>query len=173
METKIWDTLLEYGIDSYRMSILSPIPTTAEQQIPIAKQIPQQVGLIFGMSIYTDTITPAAQPLITTADAENLYLTFKDGPTDFLQPVRLDEMNYNFVGVPNVNPQLYLPVNIQGNFDLSTSFYSNPSLIFSIAPAVTTIMLNLWYISTESYLFLIKQGVVKEDANRFLSGKRK
>lgn len=173
MKNKLWDTLFEYGIDTYVMSLLTPLPVIAETNIPIAKQIPQQVGLIFGLSVYTDTVTPANQPLITTADAENIYLTFKDGPTEFFQPIRLDNLNFTFVGVPNINPQRFMPVNIQGNFDLSTSFYANPTGVASVAPAVTTIMLNLWYISTESYLFLIEKGVVKQDPKQFLNGKRK
>lgn len=170
---KLKDTLFEYGIDTYLMSLQTVLPTTAENQIPIAKQIPQQVGLIYGLGIYTDGFTPANQPLITSTDAENIFLTFKDGPTEFFQPMRLDALIFKSSGFPLTSAEQYFPVNISGNFDLSTSFYANPTGVVSTDDETKNIMLNLWYISTESYLFLMKQGVVKEDGNRFLRGKRK
>jgi len=170
---KLKDTLFEYGIDTYLMSILTTVPTAADSQIPIAKQIPQQVGLIYGLGIYTDGFTPANQPLITSTDAENIFLTFKDGPTEFFQPLRLDALIFKSSGFPLTSAEQYFPVNIQGNFDLSTSFYANPTGVVSTDEEVKVIMLNLWYISTESYLYLIDKKVVNEDAKRFLRGKRK
>lgn len=168
----LWDILVKYGIDSYRMSIYTPIPSTAEQQIPISKQIPQQVGLIFGLSTYTDTVTPANQNLITTTNAGNLYLTFKDGPTEFFQPIRLNEMIYDFIGFPNTNQDRYMPVNINGNFDMSTSYYANPTNIVA-GETNPFIALNLWYISTNSYVWLMENKIIEQNIDNFLRGKRK
>lgn len=167
-QRKLEDILFTYGIDTYLMSILTNLPAVGEAVNPIAKQIPQQVGLIYGLSTYTDTVSPTNQTLISSADAENIYLTFKDGPTEFYQPQRMDSLIFKSAGFPNNNPNNYLPVFIQGNFDLSTSFYANPTAVIS-----KTIMLNLHYISTESYVALMEKGVVLDDANRFLKGKRK
>lgn len=168
----LMDALFEYGIDTYVSGIETSISTTNQREIPISKQISQPIGLIFGLSTYADTVTPANDPLISTTEAENLYLTFKDGPDEFFEPIRMDALIFNFSGFPNTNANRYLHVNIQANFDLSTSFYSNPTGIVSDEEGTKTIMLNLWYISTESYLFLIDQGVVKIDPKKYLKTKR-
>lgn len=173
--TKILDVLFAHGIPTYTMALSSPIPTTNENQIIISKQIPQQVGLIFGIYVYTDTVTPSNNPLITFTDATNLYLVLKDGPTDFFQPIRLDSLMFSFPGFPNIVEKRYLDVLIPGTFDLSTSFYSNPTgIVSAAAPALaTTIMLGLWYISTESYIYLIRNKIVSENAMRFIQAKMK
>lgn len=166
------DTLFQWGITSYVLGIETSISTANQRNIPIAKQIEQPVGLIFGFSIQTDTVTPANDPLITTANAENLYLNLKDGNAEFFMPVRLDQMIFNFSGFPNTNEDRFMRVNIKGNFDLSTSYYSNPTGIVSVEDEITTILLQMWYISTESYLFLIEKGVVVENAGQYLRTKR-
>lgn len=173
--SKILDVLFKHGIPTYTMALQSPIPTTNEAQLIISKQIPQQVGLIFGVYTYTDTVTPSNNPLITATDATNLYLVLKDGPTEFFQPIRLDSLMFTNPGFPNVDSKRYLDVLIPGTFDLSTSFYANPTGIVSAAAPelATNIMLGLWYISTESYLYLINNKIVDENALRFIKAKMK
>lgn len=153
------DLLIKTGIRSYVTSIISPVPTAAQIQIPIAKTIPSQVGLIYGMAIYTDTDDPQGNNLITFANAQELYMVLKDGPTEFLFNIRLDAMIFNLAGFPNLNPQGFLNVAIPGNFDMSTSYYQNPTGIVS-GEATTTIMLQLWYISTESYIWLMEKNYI-------------
>lgn len=163
---KLKDTLFEYAIDIYMMSIYTTM--VAENQVIISKQIPQQVGLIYGLSIYTDGVTPTNDALITSVNAESLFLTFKDGPTEFFQPLRLDQLIFKSSGFPNIDAEQYYPININGNFDLSTSFYANP-----LAIAAGKVMLNLHYISTESFLYLMNNKIVKQDPEAFMKGKRK
>lgn len=169
----IIEQLIKLGIPSYVTQIFTDIPTNAELNIQIAKQLPTQIGRIYGLSIYTDTVTPDNKPLITTTDAMNLYINLKHGATDFFENIRLDDMLSNFTGVPTLPSQKWLPVNIPGDFDLSTSSYINPtSIVSAAAPAAATVIaLNLWYISQKAYNTLEDQGLVLE--NGMLSDKAK
>jgi len=169
------EILFKAGIPTYVTSIITPIPTAVQVTLPIAKTIPQQIGLIFGLSIYADTVDPSNNPLITTANAQSLYMVLKDGPTDFFQPVRLSDMLQEFAGVPVIRNEKYLPVNIPGNFDLSTSSYLNPTgIVSAVAPALATvIMLDIWFISTEAYIWMMKKGFVeREFIEGFIKSKR-
>jgi hypothetical protein len=158
----LYSLILKYGLPSYVTSIITPVPATAQLQLQIAKKLPTQIGRIYGLSTYTDTIAPDASPLITTTDAQAIYLNLVDGATKFYTPVRLDELNFNFAGVPTPGEApRYMPVNLP-RFDLSTSEYINPSGVISAAPpaAPTVIMLNFHYIAFEAWNFLLKQKVV-------------
>lgn len=169
---KIQDILFAHGIPTYTMSLNVTIPLDNEAQLLIGKQIPQQVGLIFGMFTYTDTVSPSNNPLITAADASSLYLVLKDGPTEFFQPMRLDSLIFTVAGFPSINDRRYMDVLLPGTFDLSTSYISNPTGIVSDPEEkATVIMLGLWYISTESYLYLINKGIIDENALRFVNAK--
>lgn len=166
------EILFKTGVPSYVTNIITPIPTTAQRAIPIAKNIPQQVGLIYGLATYTDTVDPNNVNLITFANAQELYLNLKDGPTEFFQTVRLDALIFPLAGFPNQNPDTYMKVNIPGNFDMSTSNYLNPGGITAEA-AATNIMLQLWFISTESYIWLMKKGYLDDTyAQQFIDSKR-
>lgn len=162
--------LIYWGIPSYRTQIVTPIPTGITQEIQIAKQLPTQIGRIFGMSVYTDTVTPGNLPLITTADATNLYINIVHGATTFFENTRLDDLNFNPAGVPVLPADKWLPVNIPGDFDLSTSKYLNPTGIVSAAApaAATQIWLNLWYISEQSYKTLQARGFVLVNGQGFV-----
>jgi len=158
----LYSLILKYGLPSYLTNIISPVPVTAQVSIQIAKKLPTQIGRIYGLSIYTDTVAPDASPLITTTDAQVLYLNLVDGATKFYSPVRLDEMNFNFAGVPTPGESpRYMPVNLP-RFDLSTSEFINPTGIISApAPAVATvILLNFHYISFDAWNYLLQKKVV-------------
>lgn len=154
--------LFYLGIPTYRTTIFTPIPLTPQLTISLPKQLPTQIGRIIGLSVIADTVTPDNSPLITTTNAQNLYLFLRDGATEFFETVRLDDMLFNFAGVAAPDGRRYLPVNIPGDFDLSTSAFINPTGIVSApAPAAaTTIALNLWYISTNTYNRLEMDGRV-------------
>lgn len=117
------------------------------------------IGRIYGLSTYTDTPTPLNAASITTANATNLYLTFKKGSNDFAGAIRLSDMNYNplpaaTTGFPN---KRYLPVNLPGvgGIDLDKSFISNPTAIANL-----TVSLNLWYIDVQTYNLLEQNKIV-------------
>lgn len=156
--------LFKLGIPTYTTTIYSSLPVSSEVNIPIAKQLPTQIGRIYGMAIYCDSVTPDNKQLITTTDATNLYLTFKDGATNFFEDLRLTDLLSEFSGVPSPRPNSYLPVNIPGGFDLSTSFYINPTGIVAGATG-KTIALKLWYVSVPTYSTMLKKGMVLENAN--------
>jgi len=155
----ILEMLMKLGVPTLTTTIYSPIPTTASQQIEIAKQLPTQIGRIYGMAIYCDSVTPDNKDLITTTDSQFLYLTLKEGMANFIEDLRLDDMVSVFSGSPVSRPLPYLSVNIPNTFDLSTSFYANPTGILAGANN-KTIALKLWYISIETYNKLVKQGIL-------------
>lgn len=156
--------LLQYGLASYRVTLFISIPTTPEAEIPLPKQMPQNIGRIFGLSTYADTVTPANSTLITTSESQLLYFTFKDAATEFFINVRFDDLLYNFAGVPTPSGQKFLPVNLPGQFDLSNSFISNPTLIVTpAAPATKVIALTFHYISQKSYQLLLKGGYMLDE----------
>lgn len=156
--------LFKAGIPTYITKVITPIPTGAMNEIPISKTIPKQIGLIFGVALYTDSTDPQNNPQITTANATVLYWNLKDGTTIFIDSLRLTDMIYNPAGFPNVNPARYLPVNIPGTFDISTSFFSNPTGIISAAPPIapTVIQQTFWYVSTEGYIWLMQNKYVDD-----------
>lgn len=158
----ILETLFKLGVPTLKTAIYTPLPATAELQVEIAKQLPTQIGRIYGLSIYTDTVTPDQKNLITTTDSMSLYLTLKEGMANFLEDMRLDDMLYTFTGVPSNRPVNYFPCNIPNSFDLSTSFYSNPAGIVAGANN-KTIALNLFYISIPTYNRLVKKNILMEN----------
>jgi hypothetical protein len=155
--------LFKLGIPSYTTTLFTPIPATAVQQIQIAKQLPKSIGRIYGLSIYCDTVTPANDALITTTDAQNMYISLKDGTDLFYENVRLDDMLSTFTGVPSTRPQVYLPVSIQNEVDLSTSYYLNPTGIVAGANA-KTIALKLWFIDKPTYNMMLKNKMFMTNA---------
>ena len=112
------------------------------------------------MSIYCDTVTEDNLPLISTANAQALYLNLKWGAADFIQNIRLDDMLFNFAGATGLSPTRYLPVNVPKDFNLDQSRYINPTMI----PGPLNISLNLWYISTLTYARMEKLGLVQVNA---------
>jgi len=156
--------LLHWGTPTYTTTLYTPLPAVAQTKLTIAKQLPTQIGWIYGFSIHCDTVTPDNDPLISTSEAQNLYMTLKHGATDFYEDVRLDDMLTVYGGTPNQRPLNYLPASIPGDFDLSTSYYKNPTGIVTPPPApgvgTLTIALQIWYISMVTYNTLIANGAL-------------
>lgn len=161
MDFHYW--MIKQGIPYYRAAINTQISTENQLNIPLPKQLPTDIGRVFGLSTYCDGFSTDNSPLITSANAQNLYLNLKDGATDFFTPVRLDDLQFNFAGVPDKGER-YLPVNIP-RFDLSTSFFINPTGIVSAAsPAkAKVITLNVWYININTYNRLVAKGEVLQN----------
>lgn len=161
--TLLW--LTQLGIPTLKQTIITTISPNVQRNIPLPKQLPKDIGRIIGLSTYCDTVDPQNNPLITTAQAQILFLALKSGATEFYTPVRLDDLLFNFAGVPSPSGLKYHSVNIPGDFDLSTSYYINPTLIVSAAaPAPPiTIMLNLLYINVNTYKDLIARDIVLQN----------
>lgn len=169
----IEDIISKAGIPTYITKLVSQIPAAATLEIPMPKTIPKQIGLIYGLFTYTDTVDPANNPLITSADASVLYMVLKDGPDEFIQSIRLDDLQNTIVGVPLSRTERYYRCNIPGNFDLSTSFFQNPTGIVSapVPAAPTVIVIGVRFISTESVKFLVEHKYLDESVLTFITGK--
>ena len=136
----------------------------ATQQINIAQKLNTSIGLIYGISIDTQGVDPLNRALITDSDASNIYITLRQGSSDFLFQFRLNNFNFfNITGgvagaVNALNPYRYLPVNIPGigsgqSISLDQSYYNNPTLI-----AAGFIKLNLWYLTPSNVTLLQQRG---------------
>lgn len=152
--------LFQKGIATYTTTIYTPIPANPAQSFQIGKDMPLQIGRIFGMAIYTDGLTPDQADLVTSTDAFNLYINLKVGSANFVEEHRLSDMISFVAGVPittRSNP--FMEVNIPDGLDLSTSKYLNPTGIVAGANN-KTIALKLWYIGYETYNQLLKDNNV-------------
>lgn len=137
--------LFKLGIASWAQDIITPIPTTAATTFQIGKTLPTNVGFIYGLSTYADGLDPEGNTLITTTQAQGLYLNLQDGATQFFESIRMDDLLNTFAGTPVVRPQKYMPVCIP-DFDLSKSVYQNPNSFIS-----GTIRLKIWYVQTKDW----------------------
>lgn len=155
----------------HRLPVLHyPIYTTVvgTQTINIAEKLNTSIGLIYGVSIDTQGVDPSNRALITDVDCNNLFLTLRQGSSNFLQDMRLNNFNFFNVGVlasVNTNPYRFLPVNIPGtmsgeSISLDQSFYSNPTLI-----AAGIIKLNFWYLTPANVKLLVKKGEIMPIGN--------
>lgn len=138
------------------MSIFIELPTAGQLTFEIAKQMPTQIGWIYKMSTYTEGVTPDNKPLISTANANDLYLLFKDGGSEFIASKRLSDLVFQ-IPVPVLDAW---QCNIPGNIDLSQSKIQNPTQLVDDGTGIT-IMLNLTYIDWTSYEELVKRNYIK------------
>jgi len=142
---------LEYGIGSWVQDFITTLPTSptgvGSSSFEIGKNFPTDMGFIYGLACYADGVDSANNPLITTTQAQNMYLCAKDGATEFITDLRLSDMLNEFAGSPVVRPEKYMPINIP-SFDLSKSVYKNPLLF---AGTNITIRLKVWYIQTRDW----------------------
>lgn len=136
------------GIPTYMQSIYVTITNTRTINFP--KQMPNQIGWIYGISTYCDGVTPDNQTLPTTAQAEDLYTVWKAGQTEFIAAYRVSQLSFFNA---NGTDQQYQPVNIPSKISLDQSQIINPT-----GASGFTLMLNLFYIDEASYLNLIKSG---------------
>lgn len=145
--------LFKLGIPTYIESVFTSVPDTAEQQFNLPKQMPTQIGWIYGLSIYVGTVTPTNTALITMTDATNLFLVLKSGQSNFIESLRLDDMIFNqATGVRS----RYLEISVPNDISLDASFYQNPTGI--IGPK--QIMLNIHYISNVGRQTLVENGII-------------
>lgn len=138
-------TLFRMGIGTWIEDIPTLLPTPAAVTVPIGQTMPSNVGFIYGISTYADGVDSENQTLISTVQSQLIFMTLQDGPTQFIQKVRLSDLLNEVAGSPVVRAEKFTPVAIPA-FDLSKSFYQNPT---SVAGAV--IRLKLWYIQKDTW----------------------
>ena len=138
----------KYNIPTQITSIVVSFPVGVENKIVLPKTLQTNIGLIFGLSIYCDTVTATNQTLITTTEAGLLYLILKQGSSDFIDGIRFDDMLFNFSGVPTLPANKYLPVHIPAPFSLDQSYIANPTgIVAPAAPATKAVQVNFWYVN--------------------------
>lgn len=148
----IESAILRMGLRTRTQNIPTVLNGGSTQKI--GGQLQTDIGLIYGLSIYADTVDPSGNTLITTTQATNLYLTIAKGAQQFVQTLRLDDLLNVFAGSPLVRLSKFTPVLISyKDFALDVSFYSNPLLISG-----PEIYLMMWYIDMDSYQELINRG---------------
>lgn len=149
----ITSMLFRYGVTSWVQDIITPLPNPGSTNFQIGKNLPTDVGFIYGLSTYADGTDPDGNTLITTTQAQNIYLTLQNGATQFFSQLRMSDLLNEFAGSPIVRPEKFTPVNIP-IFDLSKSFYQNPTTVIN-----AVIRLKLWYIQKNQYDDLVKAGI--------------
>lgn len=157
---------LKMGIITFCDDVVTGIPLAASNEIQIANILQQDIGWIYGVSMYADSVDPQGNTLITTTQAQNLYIQFRNASINFMQYIRLDDLLNVYNGSPVIRPRGYKPVNIPGTysgsskFDISTSSYLNPTGIVSpAAPAAPIVVrLKLWFINSQNATELHKKG---------------
>jgi len=137
--------LFKLGIGTWVEDITTLLPAVASPTVQIGNTLPTNVGFIYGLSTYADSVDPDGNTLITSAQAMTIYLVLKDGPTEFIQYIRMDDLLNIVAGSPLVRNQKFTSVNIPA-FDLSKSYYKNPSSVLN-----ATIRLKLWYIQANDW----------------------
>lgn len=147
--------LFRMGVSTWVTDIITTLPVNAggagSSTFQIGKTLPENVGFIYGISTYADGVDALNNVLISTVQAQNLYVNFQNGPTVFAEQIRLSDLLNEFAGTPVVRPQKFTQVNIPV-FDLSKSYYQNP-VLFTAA----TIHLKLWYVDTADWNGIKKQ----------------
>lgn len=150
----IHETLLHWGVRTYFDSV--DIVLSGQNEQKFNGELQTDIGFIYGMSTYADTVWQDNSTLITTTQAQNLYLALKNGKVFSVQYIRMDDMLTVFAGSPIIRPTPYIPVNVyHEDFNLKSSFIQNPTLITG-----PTLVINMWYIGMKELQELEGRGFV-------------
>ncbi len=154
---KMENILFNFGVATWVMDIITPVPTTAASKIFIGKTLPKNVGYIYGISTYLDGVDSQNIALPTTIQAQALYITLQNSSTQFMSEIRISDFaNEELIAASfQVREKKYTPVSIP-NFDLSQSYYQNPTGI--VGPM--NIRLKLWYIQENDWK-RVQAGMLK------------
>jgi len=142
---EIQTVLFRMGIGTWSTDMVTIMPNPASPKFQIGKNLPTDVGFIYGLTTYADGTDPDGNTLISTAQAQNIYITLQDGATQFFEQIRMSDLLNEFAGSPIVRGEKFLPVAIPA-FDLSKSYYQNPN-----SYVTATIRLKLWYIQMNDW----------------------
>ena len=88
--------LFQLGIGTWVMDIVTAFPATAQSQITIGKTLPTNIGFIYGITSYADGVDALNQPLPSTNQSTQIYLTLQNGSTIFFEKVRLSDFQNDF-----------------------------------------------------------------------------
>jgi hypothetical protein len=174
------DFFFRMGIPTYCNDVVTNIPQQVTNEIkPIQNIMQSDIGYIYGMSVYADRTDPIGNIMITTTQAQNLYLQLRNGSISFGQYIALDDMLSTYAGSPVIREKKYLPFNIPGtyadhgkgapgqHFDISQSSYLNPTGIVSAATGPPIVIrLKFWYVPTVGATMLAKHGFFDPDHPR-------
>lgn len=152
----IQEMLFKNGVATWIQDIVTALPistgSTGSSEFQIGKNLATNIGFIYGLSVYADGVDNSGATLISTTQAQNMYLSLADGGTQFVQYIRLSDLLNEFAGSPVVRPDKFTPLNVPV-FDLSQSYYYNPNLYIN-----ATIRLKLWYIKKADFTMLKASG---------------
>lgn len=166
----ITSLIFKLGIATWCTDIITLFPATAlPNNTPIGKQLPSDVGFIYGINTYADGTKDAdGNTLPTTVQAQNIFITLQTGGTQFMSQIRLsDFLNEELIGASfQIRNDIFRPVNIPA-FDLSKSFYQNPTSIVNVA-----VRLKLWYIQVDDWTEAKKYMKAELDVNKHFHAKK-
>ncbi len=134
----MYDKRLE-NLDSnltYIEEIEITLPNPADTRIEIAQRMPQQIQVIYGVSTVVGGVTPDNQNTIVPGQDANIFITLFDKTMKFVDQLRIDQLVFS-----QDCEQKYLPVWIEGSFDLDRSIIINPTGIVD-----NVVVLYFWYI---------------------------
>ena len=143
---------------------------SGQTQQNLGANLQENVGLIIGLSVYTDGVDPVNQALITTAQSNVLYLNLVHGDRIVIQNIKLLDLLNQQAGSNIIRPEKYTDVLIRGqDLQLNTSQYLNPTLIGAGDPTINTpcVTLNMWYIDITDYKRLVEHKVIKDPQRDF------
>lgn len=135
-----------------------------QQSQPLGANLQTNVGLIIGLSVYTDGVDPTNQALISTAQSNVLYLQLVHGDKTIIQNLKLLDLLNQQAGTNIIRPDKYTDVLIRSeDLQLNVSQYLNPTLIGSATTTLATpcVILNMWYIDISDYRRLQEHKIVK------------
>lgn len=142
--------LFQLGIGTWETEFITSAPANpttgaGSPNFEVGKNLPTDVGFIYGLSMDADAIGNDGLPLPTTSQAQNMYIRLKDGGTEFMEPFKLSDLLNELAGSPAVRIKRYMDVAIP-RFDLSKSEYVNPLLYTGF-----NLHLRFWYINTADW----------------------
>jgi len=124
-------------------------------------KLPTDIGQIFGLTLYADSVNNAGIQLISTTQAQNLWLNIFKGATQVIKPIRSDDMLNVYGGSPLVREKKYLPVSIPWyDFSLDQSFINNPLLYAGTTDDPLQVYIALWYIPVNQWNDLQSRGMI-------------
>jgi hypothetical protein len=137
--------LFRMGIGTWTQDFITTFGAIGQSEIIIGQNLPTDIGYIYGMNTYADGVDAQNNPLPSTVNMQNIWLNLKSGSTTFFETRRMSDLLNEFAGTPVVRPEKFIPVSIP-RFDLSKSFYANPTAITNVA-----VHLTLWYVQADAW----------------------
>jgi len=155
--------LTRHGLMYNVVNIITPFPAVATQQIAVGSKMPTDVGFIFGLSVFANSVSPGGSTLLTFAQTGTVYLQLKRGSNNVLNQVRLDQYVVNTADATRSNyAQPYVETYLPADISLDQSLYFNPTGVLN-----SSVMLNFWYVNTETTKALLSLGLVKDTLKMF------